>query len=71
VVAVEPAAQELGGECKETGQAHQAAGQEGNTRAPQRNCLAAALKLAEPRPKGVLPFINYGELVPPPLLSFP
>ena len=61
MVTVEPATQELGGERKETGQTHQAAGQERNTRAPQRNGMAAPLKLTEPRIEGILPFTDHGE----------
>ena len=68
MVAVEPAPQELGGERKETGQAHQTAGQERNTRAPQRNGMAAPLKLTEPRIEGVLPFTDHGESLPLSLL---
>ena len=58
---MEPAAQELGGEWEETGQADQAAGEAGHSRAPQSRGLAAALQLTEPGAEGVLPLTNYRE----------
>ena len=61
MVSVEPIAQELGGEWEETGQTDQAAGQAGDSRASQRNGLAAALQLTEPGVEGVLPLTDYCE----------